>query len=186
MHRDGRRRPWGGALARVEAHAVLAARRAGRDLVVEFPEWFEDLLPPVPVGQVVTHLTRHVPAAGVPERWPLRVPVQVLEIDGARVLVRSAGDPLARRRWVWRRELVLDDLPALAAARAARAEDLLAAAAVVVASGTPVDLPAAPHAPVTATVDLRQGSPVTGTEPAPRRRAARRGPTLDRLVTSGG
>lgn len=157
MHRDGRRRPWGGALARVEAQGVLAARRSGRDLVVEFPEWFEDLLPPVPLGQVVTHLTRQVPAPG---SEPVPVPVRVLETDGARVLVRPEGDPLARRHWVWRRELVLSDTPALAAARAARAEDLLAAAAVVVASGAPVDLPAAPHAPVTATVDLRDPGPV--------------------------
>ncbi|MGN6334021.1 MAG: hypothetical protein ACTHOD_20595 [Motilibacteraceae bacterium] len=183
MHRDGRRRPWGGALARAEAQAVLAARRAGRDLVVEFPEWFEDLLPPVPVGQVVAHLARHLPPAGPGHA---QVQVQVLEIDGARVLVRTAGDPLARRRWVWRRELVLVDTAALAAARAARAEDLLAAAAVVVASGTPVDLPAAPHSPVTATVDLRHGPPVVATEPAARRRAARRGPAPDWLVTSGG
>jgi hypothetical protein len=166
-------------LARVEAQAVLAACRGRRDLVVEFPEWFEDLLPPVPVGRVVTHLARQVASPG-PE------PVAVLEIDGARVLVRAAADPLARRRWVWRRDLVLADTPALATARAARAEDLLAAATVVVASGAPVDLPAAPHAPVPTTVDLRQGPPTVVAEPAPLRRTARRGLPQDRLVASSG
>lgn len=188
MHGDGRRRPWGGALARVEARRVLAACRTGRDLVAEFPEWFEDLLPPVPLGTVVTHVGRHA-AAPAPEE------VHVLGIDGARVLVRTAADPLGRRRWVWRRDLVLADTPLLAAARSARAEDLLAAATVAAANGAPVDLPAGRHAPVTATVDLRDAPAIITAEVGPRpvvrttpgRPTGHRPTTArDRLVTSGG